>query len=660
MIVTKSPGMLARSPLRRARRAIPWLWLIALVSIAILLFTVGFLQYRWNNQIKQATEVRMGIDLESVMMKWHLDLYGEFSAICVALQVGPDSGARDDWNDYLQRYEEWTRAANNSESVENIYANRDLVRDIYIWETSRQEQPRLLRLDADSRKIEASSAPVDLQPLLLHLEHNSANLRAALHAWQAAEPSPEARSESKGELPPGSRLRSNAITGWQFDENIPAIAHPILHRKPTSTQRAQSLISRDPVDWVVIVLNFDTIRNRIFPELTQRYFSGGQGLEYKLAVLSAGKVSRLLYSSDPEFGIEDVRKSDSVMNIFGPPPESTEGSFWQTVKNRESIRGEEWHSFSGPVWFPVIQSTSQGGPWMLFLKHRQEPLEATITKVWRSNLITGGVVLLLLAITMVLVVIASQHAQSLATLQMDFVASISHELRTPLAAILSAGQNITDGFVANLPLYGSIITSQARQLIDLVDQILMFASMKSGKKNYSLQPVSVAGLIGTVRKNSLPLFQESGFSVDFQIQDPLPPVWGDQQALCRCLQNLIGNAVKYSGKSRWVGVCADLHESGRGAQEVRITVSDQGVGISAEELQHIFDPFYRSPRVLAAQIHGTGLGLSVAKHIAEAMGGSVSVTSEVDVGSVFTLHLRIAEGFDPKSLNESSGILTVR
>src|SRR5579862_8863512 len=650
-------SMNARGP---KKRAFPWLWTAALFGIAILLFTVGFLQYRWNNQIKQATEVRMGIDLESVMMKWHLDLYGEFSAICVALQVGPDSGARDDWNDYLQRYEEWTRAANNSESVENIYANRDLVRDIYIWETSRPEQPRLLRLDADSSKIEAASAPVDLQPLLLHLAQNSANLREALHAWQTAEPSSEGRSESKAELSPGSRLRSNAITGWQFDENIPAIVHPILHRKPNNPRRAEGLISRDPVDWVVIVLNFDTIRNRIFPELTQRYLSGGQGLEYKLAVLSAGKVSRLLYSSDPEFGIEDVRKSDSVMNIFGPPPESTEGSFWQTVKNRESIRGEEWHSFSGPVWFPVIQSTSQGGPWMLFLKHRQEPLEATITKVWRSNLITGGVVLLLLAITMVLVVIASQHAQSLATLQMDFVASISHELRTPLAAILSAGQNITDGFVANLPLYGSIITSQARQLIDLVDQILMFASMKSGKKNYSLQPVSVAGLIGTVRKNSLPLFQESGFSVDFQIQDPLPPVWGDQQALCRCLQNLIGNAVKYSGKSRWVGVCADLHESGRGAQEVRITVSDRGVGISAEELQHVFDPFYRSPRVLAAQIHGTGLGLSVAKHIAEALGGSVSVTSEVDVGSVFTLHLRIAEGFDPNSLNERSGILTVR
>src|SRR5580700_8841587 len=647
MMMTKSPGMLARSPLRRARRAIPWLWLIALVSIAILLFTVGFLQYRWNNQIKQATEVRMGIDLESVMMKWHLDLYGEFSAICVALQVGPDSGARDDWNDYLQRYEEWTRAANNSESVENIYANRDLVRDIYIWETSRQEQPRLLRLDADSRKIEASSAPVDLQPLLLHLEQNSANLRAALHAWQAAEPSPEARSESKGELPPGSRLRSNAITGWQFDENIPPIAHPILHRKPTSTQRAQSLISRDPVDWVVIVLNFDTIRNRIFPELTQRYFSGGQGLEYKLAVLSAGKVSRLLYSSDPEFGIEDVSGSDSAMNIFGPPPESTEGSFWQTVKNRESVRGEEWHSFSGPIWFPLIEQTSQGGPWMLFVQHRTGPLQAAITKVWRGNMIIGGMVLLLLATSMILVVIASQRAQALANLQMDFVASISHELRTPLAAILSAGQNITDGFAPSFPVYGSIVTTQARQLIDLVDQILMFGSMKGGKKNYSFQLLQVADAIEDARKNFLALQGQTGFTLDVRVAETLPPVWGDRQALSRCLQNLIGNAAKYSGKSRWIGISADVFQTSKSHREVRINVADRGVGINTGELSRIFEPFYRSPRVLAAQIHGTGLGLSVARNIVEAMGGRVSGVSQVNAGSVFTVYLPVADEVHP-------------
>jgi signal transduction histidine kinase len=424
--------------------------------------------------------------------------------------------------------------------------------------------------------------------------------------------------------------------------------------------RPRTVSNVDPVDWVVIVLNFDIIRSRIFPQLTRRYFDAGQGLDYKLAVVTAGKGGNLLYSSDPEFGIPQVSGFDSAMNIFGPPPESTEGSFWQTLKNSKSVRGEEWHSFSSPVWFPVIRATSSGAPWILFLQHRQEPFEATINRVWRSNLVTGGVVLLLLAITMVLVVIASQNAQNLANLQMDFVASISHELRTPLAAILSAGQNISDGYVQSLPVYGSIITTQARQLIDLVDQILLFASMKSGKKAYSVRPLPVGELIGQVRRNSSVLFRNSGFTFDFQTQEGLPLVWGDLQALSHCLQNLIGNAVKYSGKSRWIGITADLCEYGPTRREVRISVTDHGLGIDAADLQRIFEPFYRGPRILAAQIHGTGLGLSVAKHIADAMGGSVSVTSEINIGSVFTLHLRIAEGFDPNTVAGMARTVTIR
>ena len=653
----KRPSAVANAA-RYTGREFPRLWAIGLCGIAILLFTVAFLQYRWNNQIKQATEVRMGSELESVMMKWQLDLYGEFSAICVALQVGPDSGARDGWDDYLERYDDWARASKNVESVENIYTNRDLIRDIYIWKTSQQQDPRLLRLDADIGEIKEAPVPEDLRALFGHLQSHSANLRTALRAWESNGPGPGGTSEE--ELSLDNRLRSNAITGWQFDANIPAIVHPIVQRRQKSTSHQRTASNLDPVDWVVIVLNFETIRNRIFPELTRRYFASAQGLDYKLAVVAAGKSWKLMYSSDPGFGIRQVSGSDSAMNIFGPPPESTEGSFWQTVKNSKSVRGEEWHSFSSPVWFPVIQATSQGTPWVLFLQHRQGPLEATINKVWRSNLIVGGVVLLLLAITMVMVVIASQNAHSLANLQMDFVASISHELRTPLAAILSAGQNISDGYVQSLPVYGSIITTQARQLIDLVDQILMFASMKSGKKNYSVRPLRVSELMEQVRRNSGALFQNSGFTFDFQIHQPLPPIWGDLQALSRCLQNLIGNAVKYSGRNRWIGVTADLYESGPERREVRISVTDHGVGIDASELRRIFEPFYRGPRVLAAQIHGTGLGLSVARHIAEAMGGSVSVTSEVNVGSVFTLHLRIAEGHDSNTFADMARTVTTK
>ena len=280
-------------------------------GIAILLFTVAFLQYRWNNQIKQATEVRMGSELESVMMKWQLDLYGEFSTICVALQVGPDSGARDSWEDYLERYYDWVRASKNVHSVENIYTNRDLVKEIYIWKTSLQRNPQLLRLDADFGEIKEAAVPDDLRTLLAHLQGHSSDLRTALRAWEPNSP-PLGDQENEDDRSRDNRLRSNAITGWQFDENIPAIVHPILQRKPRSSR--QEVTNLEAVDWMVIVLNFDTIRNRIFPQLTRRYFAGGQGLDYKLAVVTAGKGGNLLYSSDPGFGIPEVSGFDRSLS----------------------------------------------------------------------------------------------------------------------------------------------------------------------------------------------------------------------------------------------------------------------------------------------------------------------------------------------------------
>ena len=620
------------------KKTFSWRWAAVLCGIAVLLVAIAALQYRWNAQIRQATEVRMGADLESAMMNWHLDLYGEFSAICVALQIGPDSGARDTRDDYLRRYDEWIRAASDPDSVENLYTNRDLIKAVYIWETSQKANQQLLRFDSEQGEIKNSPIPHDLQSLLDHLQQNSGSLRAALRAWRSEEET--IKTDSAGLLP-AQKLRSTAITGWQFDERIPALVHPIFHHTHPTSFGASAPSRLDPVDWVVVVLNLETVRERILPGLTRRYFTGAAGLEYKVAVVTAGKTPRLLYSSDPGFGVADVSSSDSVMNIFGPPPESTEGSFWQTVKNSRSIRGEQWRSFSGPVWFPVIQGMQAGGPWLLVLQHRTGPLEATITKVWRGNLIIGGVILLLLATSTILVVVASQQAQNLASLQMDFVTSVSHELRTPLAAILSAGENMTDGFVPNLALYGTLITTQSRQLMDLVDQILLFASVRAGKLPYSVRPVRLAEIFEDVRKNLVAVSEQAGFTVDFR--PPGPAVWvlGDSKAIARCMQNLIGNAMKYSGKSRWIGVYAEESES-RGHREVRISVQDRGVGIHAAELHQVFRPFYRSPEVVAAQINGTGLGLSVAKHIAESMGGRISVTSEVGVGSTFTLHFPIA------------------
>ena len=630
----------------RGAKKLPLSWIALLCGLALLLVMVAALQYRWTKQLSEATEARIGSALQPLMMGWHLDFYGELSAICVALQVGPDSGARDNWNDYLRRYVDWSHAPMNHDLAENVHANPDLIKNIYIWETSDRATPRLLRLNADTGKIEISSVPEDLQPLLARLKAKSSSLSVGLRAWEFPD---SHQPRNAREATTGSRLQLPSEPGWQFDKNIPAIVHPIVESGRRSLRPDSQPQSENPVNWIVVILDLDFIQRRILPDLSKRYFSSGERLEYKLAVIATGGTPRLIYSSDPEFPRSDHSAFDSRMNIFGPALDSVEGRDWQTIKNSESLRHEEWRSFSAPVWFPVIQYTSHDEPWMLLLQHRTGPLEAIATSIWRRNLMIGSIVLLLLAFGMVLILFASRRAQKLAKLQLDFVASVSHALLTPLAAIYCTGENVIDGLVQTKSewiAHGSIITSQASQLIDLVKQILLFASTENGTNRYTLRPLQVLGILQSVRKNVAVLVEGNGFNIEQQVQAGLPYVMGDLSALSQCLQNLILNAVKYSGRNRWIGISASIHETENHHKEVRISVQDHGSGISSSELPHIFEPFYRSPKVVDAQIHGTGLGLAVAKRIAEAMGGRLSVTSEVGVGSTFTLHLPVPRKSD--------------
>lgn len=238
-------------------------------------------------------------------------------------------------------------------------------------------------------------------------------------------------------------------------------------------------------------------------------------------------------------------------------------------------------------------------------------------------------------------------AIQLARLQMEFVASVSHELRTPLAVISSAADNIADGLVKatdDMKKYGAAIQNQSRQMTELVDQILLFSATKDRKNHAAFGTLDVPKILHSVIQQTSDLVRASGFQIELEIEPALPAVRGDASAVARCLQNMIVNAVKYSGKSLWIGVRAlESHSQLRGRREVQVAVRDRGIGIAKAELAHVFEPFYRSPAVVAEQIHGTGLGLSVSQNIAEAMGGHLTVTSELGSGSVFTLHLPIVE-----------------
>ena len=599
----------------------------------MLLAVLAFLQYRWTNEATAASEMRIGAELESFMMKWHGDLYGEFSAICTAMQVGPDSGARDTWNDYLERYVEWNNALPR-ETLPNVYRNPDLVESVYIWDTNLDAKPQLFRLNEDEKKIELAEVPQNLQTLLARLRAHSTSLSTSLRVWQLSSQGERTSSEV---APVSGSPVVTTNGGWQFDEDVPAIVHPIFQRD------GRSLNSQSPVDWMVIVLDLNALRKRILPDLATRYFGGLEGLDYKVAVIAKKPQPEVIYSSDPGFGTADVDRADASLNIFGPP-EDTQDHIHQ-ARNARSLRSVEWHNFYGSAWFPVIEYESHPSPWILEIQRRAGPLQDVINGVRQKNLAVSAFLLLLLALTMALLTMAGIRAQKFNRLQMDFVASVSHELRTPLTAIFSAAENIKDGVIydkSDLADYGSIVMGQSRQLMEYVDRILLFASIRSGKDRYNIRPLHIAEILQRVRKNLASLIIQESCIIEEVVTPGLPCVLGDLFAVCGCLENLMTNAIKYSSVDRRIRIAARLQSTENG-QEVAISIQDRGIGIHSSELKRIFEPFYRSPEATLAQIHGTGLGLSVCKHLAEAMGGRLSVKSEVGAGSVFTLHLLAAD-----------------
>jgi len=241
--------------------------------------------------------------------------------------------------------------------------------------------------------------------------------------------------------------------------------------------------------------------------------------------------------------------------------------------------------------------------------------------------------------------ITTRRAQKLARLQMEFVAGVSHELRTPLTVICSAADNLADGVVGGeeqVQRYGSVIRDEGRRLSDMVEQILRFAGIQSGRVRYDVQAVEVEDVVKRAINVCGPALQQSGCRLEQDIDPSLPMVMADPTALTHCLSNLIGNALKYGSEGGWVGVDARLAEEAGGRRQVEIRVRDRGRGIEGDDLQHIFEPFYRGGRAISDQIQGAGMGLSLVKRIVEAHSGSIGVESAPGQGACFRLRIPAA------------------
>jgi signal transduction histidine kinase len=364
----------------------------------------------------------------------------------------------------------------------------------------------------------------------------------------------------------------------------------------------------------------------MLPELLQRHLESNGTLEYQVEVLTRQRPPVLIYQSDP--GAQVAANADASVGLFDTP-------YDQIFRRGPGAGGRgRGPGRSGPG--------GDSGRWQMFARHRAGSLETVVAQLrWRNLAVTAGVLLLMMASAGALLTY-TRRAQKLADLQMDFVAGISHELRTPLTVIHTAAYNLRGKLAANpaqVERYGVLIQQESGRLKLLVEQVLRFSGATSGRVIQNPEPLSVQSMLEETLESVKAVFQEAGCVLETHIDADLPRVLGDSMALKQALQNLLHNAAKYgAGESHWVGVTAAKGGS-ESKPTVEIRVADRGPGIPADEQGQIFDPFFRGRRALQDQIHGTGLGLNLAKKIIEAHGGSIQVKSAAMKGAEFIVRL---------------------
>jgi signal transduction histidine kinase len=309
-----------------------------------------------------------------------------------------------------------------------------------------------------------------------------------------------------------------------------------------------------------------------------------------------------------------------------------------------SVLGEDnkelFSSANRPAHYDIVIPFAPVFPrWQLAAGYRGASIAGLAHRNFETDLLLDGLIVTLLLAGVLLTVRAAAREVRLAQAKSSFVSNVSHELKTPLALIRMFAETLELGRVKSKEKeheYHRIIHSESRRLTQLINNILDFSRIEAGKKQYRFAACD----LGIVVQQVLSVYEyqiaSQGFELKTHFSPSLPPVRVDADALGQALLNLLDNAIKYSGESRWLEVAVQM----RGSQ-VAIEVADGGIGIPEAEHGRIFEKFYRVSTGLVHSTKGTGLGLALVKHIVEAHGGSISVESAPARGSRFTILLPV-------------------
>ncbi len=301
---------------------------------------------------------------------------------------------------------------------------------------------------------------------------------------------------------------------------------------------------------------------------------------------------------------------------------------------------------------PEVERTLEAGfpGLVLGIKYRGTTIAALSRRFLRTSYLVLAGLSLLMAGGIFLSYRSVNKEMAVAKLKSDFVSNVSHELRTPLSLIRLYAETLEMGRISTAEKsqeYYRIIRKESERLTALINNILDFSRIEAGKKEYEFRPTDLAELVRATLDSYRYQIEQHGFTFEEHIPDDLPEIRVDREAIARSLLNLVNNAVKYSSQDRYLAV--NLYRSNG---SVKLEVIDRGIGIPRGEQNKIFEKFYRASDPLVHNTKGSGLGLSLVRHVVEAHGGQVSVESTPGQGSKFTIALPV----DAESQSAKAGV----
>lgn len=582
------------------------------VILLLLLGLLATLQYRWVGEISTAERERLQASLRTRGAGFAEAVDRDLTRTYAAFQVSPSTFERDPAG----------TLADAAARVATETACGASIRAVYVVAPGTDRGLRQLNLQ--ERRLEETTWPQELSTLRGRIAALPTTAVAGLPLLPGLFNDPIDRS----------------APGFIVAVTAPA---PPLDRQPGGVV-VRSVPEQKPWHAVVVWLDEERLKERLLAPLAEQQFGSPDASEFNLAVM-ADSDRRPIYQSarsavDPaaaDFtsGLFAIRLNELVWTAPARPDAAGDGTA-PAMKDQVSITIFRREATAGDPGVPHV--VRQGAAWTLAVQAKRGSLDAVVARSRTRNLTLSLGVLGVLGAGLGLLLVASAREQRLARQQIEFVASVSHELRTPLAVIRSAAENLADGVVAgdSVREYGALIGGEGRRLSEMVERVMDFAGLTAGSLIRTRRAVAVAEVLAAAAATIAGDAREHGIELELRCPADVPAVIGDADALQSALQNVLGNAVKYSERGGRVEVDVTATAGG-----IRITVADRGIGIDASDLRHVFEPFFRGRRAVDSQVRGSGVGLSVMRKIVEAHGGHVDIAQRSGGGTVLTIVLPV-------------------